>query len=78
MKTTIDLPEALAQRARAVAQEQNVTLRELITEGLRAELERRSTPRQSRPFRFRTSDGQGLRPGIAAESLTRLAYDLPS
>lgn len=78
MKTTIELPDALAEQARAIARQQNVTLRELITEGLRAELERRSVPRQSRPFRFRSVGGQGLTEGVAARQLTRLAYDLPS
>ncbi len=78
MKTTIDLPDALAQQAKALAQEQNVTLRELVTEGLRAELERRSVPRQARPFRFRSAGGRGLQQGVAADDLTQLAYDLPS
>jgi hypothetical protein len=78
MKTTIDLPDALARRARALAREQNLTLRELIVEGLRGEIERRSVPRQARPFRFRTTGGQGLQAGITPESLTQRAYDLPS
>jgi hypothetical protein len=78
MKTTIELPDALADQARALAREQNVTLRELITEGLRAEVERRSLPRQPRPFRFRTVGGQGLHEDVAPHSLTGLAYDLPS
>jgi hypothetical protein len=78
MKTTIELPDALAEQARIIARQQNVTLRELVTEGLRAEIERRSVPRQARPFRFRSVGGQGLHEDVAPQSLTRLAYDLPS
>ncbi len=75
MKTTIDLPDELARRAKAVARQHNVTLRELVTEGLRAQLDRVSAPRQPATFRFRTVGGAGLKRGVTAESLTERAYD---
>lgn len=37
MKTTIDLPDALAAEARAVARAQGASLRELVVAGLRSE-----------------------------------------
>jgi hypothetical protein len=36
MKTTIDIPDALAQEAKSVVREGGTTLRELVVTGLRA------------------------------------------
>lgn len=77
MKTTIELPDSLASRAKEVAREHHLTLRELVTEGLRAELERLSGPRQPAEFRFRTRGGEGLQPGVTPGSLIASAYELP-
>ena len=77
MKTTIDLPDSLAHRAKELAREQRVSLRELVTEGLRAELERRSAPRVSVEFRFTTAGGDGLRADVDPATLTQHAYELP-
>lgn len=77
MKTTINLPDHLAYRARELAREQHVSLRELVTEGLRAELERRSAPRATVDFRFTTAGGDGLRADVDPANLTRHAYELP-
>jgi hypothetical protein len=76
MKTTIEVPDALAETARRLARDQGTTLRELMVEGLRAELERRqsSTPRPS--FRLHTVGGRGLRPEVDRERLLELSYDL--
>jgi len=75
MKTTIDLPDALARRAKAVARQHNLTLREVMTEGLRVQLDRMSAPREQVTFRLRTVGGAGLKPGVTPESLTGRAYD---
>ncbi len=75
MKTTIELPDSLAHRAKAVARKHNLTLRELVTEGLRAQLDRMSAPTEPAQFRFRTVGGAGLKPGVAAETLTERADD---
>ena len=40
MKTTIDLPDQLAQDAKAFAREHGLTLRELVERGLREQLRR--------------------------------------
>lgn len=75
MKTTVDLPDALAKQAKAFARKHDLTLRELLTEGLRAELDRLSAPSRSQDFHFTTVGGAGLRPGVTPESLAELAYD---
>lgn len=75
MKTTIELPDALAKQARDVARAQGVTLREVIEAGLRAELDRRTAPEGRRPFRFRTVGGSGLHEGIDPADLREHAYE---
>ena len=78
MKTTIDLPDALAAEARRLARTQGATLRELVVAGLRAELERRSGDAPRVDFSFVTVSGDGLQPGVDPARLTELAYDLPA
>jgi hypothetical protein len=76
MKTTVELPDALARRAKELARERHLSLRELITEGLRAEVERLSAPAAATtPFRLRTVSGRGLRPGVSEQTLTERAYE---
>lgn len=43
MKTTIELPDVLAMRARQAAAEYGCTLKSLVEEGLRRELDRRAS-----------------------------------
>src|SRR5690606_32395841 len=66
MKTTIDIPDALAEEAKAVARRSGATLRELVVAGLRAEVSRRET---STPvdFHFPTAGGDGLAAEVAPE-----------
>lgn len=77
MKTTIDLPDALARRAKDVARQQHVSLRDLVTEGLRAELERRMAPPEDVELRFTTAGGDGLHESVDPSTLTERAYELP-
>lgn len=60
MKTTIELSDALATRAREVARQEGTTLRALVEDGLRQVLEARRQPR----FELRDAavDGRGLQP----------------
>jgi hypothetical protein len=76
MKTTIELPDALAQRARDVARRQHTTLRELVVAGLQSELDRRARTARV-DFVFTTVDGDGLRADVRPEQMTEMAYDLP-
>ena len=75
MKTTIEIPDALAQEAKEIALAQGATLRELVISGLRAEVERRSAPTTVQDFRLHTVTGRGLRPGVDPQRLTELAYE---
>ena len=60
MKTTIDLPDALANEAKTLAASTGTTLRDLVVAGLRSEVERRSRP-ATVDFVFPTVAGRGLR-----------------
>lgn len=61
MKTTIDIADDLLLHSKRVAREQHVTLRELVSEGLRQVLAKKAP---GRPFRVNpvTVKGEGLAP----------------
>jgi muconolactone delta-isomerase len=61
MKTTVEIPDALADEARALAAREKTTLRELIEAGLRLVLRER---RRRAEFRLRDAAfrGNGLQP----------------
>jgi hypothetical protein len=46
MRTTLDIPDDLLKRAKIVAVERGATLRELVTDALRRELEGSPPPRR--------------------------------
>jgi len=74
MKTTIDLPDALAAEAKALAQEQGSTLRDLVVTGLRREIShRQAMPRAD--FHFPTFGGHG--PLIEVDVMAH-SYGLPA
>lgn len=77
MKTTIDLPDELVGQVKALARESGTTMRELMVDGLRSELERRRSAVVRPDFVFHTVAGDGLRPDVDPTDQTRLAYDLP-
>jgi len=62
MKTTIDLPDDLLERAKSAAAAENTTLRALVTEGLRWVLSRR----RGRGERFVLRDAGVTGDGIAS------------
>ncbi len=74
MKTTIDLPDALASDAKALAREQSLTLRDLVVAGLRSEVERRRTVTAPVDFHFPTASGTGLAVDLAAEDVVHRSY----
>lgn len=75
MKTTIDLPDALAEEARAVAHRERTTLREIVIAGLRAELSRRDAPAVV-DFDFPTVGGHGIAVEIAPAGAIELSYGM--
>lgn len=74
MKTTIEIPDALAARARALATERGTTLRALVVAGLRSEVERVSAP-PSVDFAFPTVGGRGLSVELDPAEVVALSYE---
>jgi len=77
MKTTVEIGDALLQRAKATAAREGTTLRALIEEGLRRALAERRRPRRFR-LREASVDGNGLRrevDGADWGALRELAYE---
>jgi hypothetical protein len=64
MKTTVDIPDALASRAKQLAAARGVTLKALITEGLKRVLDEDIRYAASVEVQTRTFAGQGLQPGL--------------
>lgn len=56
MRTSVEISDALLERARAVMAEQGVTLRALVEEGLRRVLDE---PRRAEPFALRDARFDG-------------------
>ncbi len=64
MKATIELPDELLERSKAVARRENSTLEALIEEGLRLALRAR-TRKRAAPFAVKPFQGDGLSPEFA-------------
>jgi hypothetical protein len=64
MKTTIELPDDLLERSKAVARRENSTLKALIEEGLRMALRARGR-KPAAPFILQPFLGDGLSPEFA-------------
>lgn len=61
MKTTIDIADDLLERSKRLSRERHVTLRELVSEGLRLVTAQQATPRAFR-VKAVTAKGRGLAP----------------
>ncbi len=75
MKTTVELPDELLRQVRDLARERGVTMRELMVEGLRSELARRTQPGPKVAFAFTAVDGPGLAPRLAPGDVVALSYE---
>ncbi len=64
MKITIELPDELLERSKAVARRENSTFKALIEEGLRLALCAR-TRKHAAPFAVQPFQGDGLTPEFA-------------
>lgn len=67
MKTTIQIPDSLAEEARRVAHREHTTLKALIEQGLRRILAERKR-RSGFCLRKATFKGRGLQPPVAGAS----------
>jgi CRISPR/Cas system-associated protein Csm6 len=77
MKTTVEIPDALLEKARKLASREGTTVRALIEEGLRRIIAER---KRAGVFRLRraTFKGDGLQPqlaGAAWDQIRALAYE---
>lgn len=77
MKTTMDLPDELVRRLREAARSDGVPMRELMVEGLRREIDRRSGERGRVDFCFHSVDGEGLARGMSMASALEASYGMP-
>jgi predicted transcriptional regulator len=75
MKTTIELPEELLKRSRALARRVNTTLKALIEEGLRLALRAR-TRKRAAPFAVQPFQGDGLAPEFTAAGWDRIREEI--
>lgn len=87
MRTTINLPDPLLERAKGEAARENLTLSELVESALRDRILRRPADAKSTPFRLVTFGDGGLQPGrswdrlkdvIDEEDAERALPDAPS
>lgn len=74
MKTTVDIADGLLADAKAIASRNNIALREVIEEGLRAIIARERQPKP--PFKLREAAcGEGgLVAGLAWGEITGVLY----
>ena len=71
MRTIIDIPDALLEKARQVAARDHTTVRALIEHGLRHALAERNAAREFR-LRKATFRGEGLQPGVTDATWERI------
>lgn len=64
MKTTIDIADALFERAKLVAERDRITFRALVEEGLQVVLERRANSGANFRLRDASVGGSGVQPGV--------------
>jgi hypothetical protein len=64
MRTTINLPDDLIQRAKMAALESGTTLTEIIADALRESLADRNSKKSKRDIKIVTSGRGGLLPGV--------------
>lgn len=76
MKITMEVPDALMCDLRERASTEGVPMRDIVLEGLRRELDRRSAPAARVDFVFPTSaaSGDGLAPDIDPSRLAEYAW----
>jgi hypothetical protein len=72
MRTTINLPDELIQRAKKAALEAGTTLTEIIENALRDSLARKSQKKPRPEFKLITSGHGGLQPGVDLDDTSAL------
>jgi hypothetical protein len=75
MKTTIELKQVLLERGKALAQQENSTLKALIEEGLQRVLQARSR-KPATPFVVQPFHGDGLNPDFVAAGWEKIRGEI--
>ena len=75
MKTTIEITDALLERARKIAQRDGTTVRALVEDGLRAVLKERASGPRPAPPPLPTSGEGGFLPPYDKLGLMQAIYD---
>jgi len=74
-KTTVNLPTALLDEARRMADRSGLTLKDLVESGLRREIEVREESPSPRPtYQRQTFGGRGLRKEFSGLSMHRIVH----
>lgn len=73
MRTTVNIPEAILERAKARCRTDGKTLGELLADGLRVILFQPSVAPGETPMRLRTFGGHGVCKGIDLDSNAAVA-----
>lgn len=75
MKTTVELPDELLREVKETARAAHITMRELLIDSLRSELDRRRQAGSQVDFVFPAAGGDGMLPGVDPTGLLDYAYD---
>ena len=77
MKTTVQIPDPLLNRAKALARKQGTTLAALMEEGLRRVVDEKERQRRSFKLRDASVGGSGIRPEFAGswEAIRAAIYE---
>ncbi|MCZ8176668.1 MAG: hypothetical protein O9343_15900 [Burkholderiaceae bacterium] len=75
MKTTVELPDDLLERSKALARRENSTLKALLEEGLRLVVRSRMR-RRAAPFVLQPFQGDGLTPEFASAGWDRIRDEI--
>ena len=76
MKTTIELPDELLERARHLARQEGTTLRAVLEEGLHLALRARQRKTRRAPFRIEPFEGDGLTPEFKSAGWARIRDEI--
>ena len=72
MRTTLSIHDSLLQRAKEISAQRNVSLGELVEEGLRVTLAARPKTGRGRVKPVKTFRGDGVQPGVDLTSTSAL------
>lgn len=64
MKTTVEIPDELIREVKELVRTQGLTLRELVVDGLRSEVARRTDPSPRAEFSFPSGRSGGFVGGV--------------